>query len=194
MIRIMIDMETTGTDSDAGILTLGAVVFDVPFGYPRPTFYDKASLASNEAAGRKVDKATMEWWNKQDSELRKEVFSGTQSVSDMLSNFIVWCTNQLAPGMSLEKDVQLWSRGAGFDCEILKHACYQLFGHYPFDFRNHMCQRTVEALMPAGLVNLVQNSYASRRKHHALDDAMHQANMMDAALRNIIWGNNLHAY
>jgi hypothetical protein len=89
-------------------------------------------------------------------------------------------------------DVELWSRGAGFDCEILQDAFYQIFGSYPFDFRKHMCQRTMERLMPEQLKNAVIPRWDAR-KHHALDDAMYQADMMDVALRNINWFGNPHA-
>jgi hypothetical protein len=180
-IRIMIDMETTSTDRRAGILSLGACVFGLPFGAPAYEFYERASLASNESLKRTIDRSTMEWWNKQDLEMRKEAFGGTQAVDDLLENFLKWVKDFRAD----PSYVEIWSRGAGFDCEILQDAFYQIFGSYPFDFRKHMCQRTVERLMPQSLKAAV---ITDPRKHHALVDAQNQARLMDVALRNLNWG------
>jgi hypothetical protein len=150
-------------------------------------FYQRASLESNEKFKRKISLGTMKWWDEQDPIMRAEAFGGTVALDDMLSEFMIWCTTLCPPSFSLG-DIQLWSRGAGFDCEILQHAFYEIFGHYPFDFRNHMCQRTIEVLMPEWLVEGVKNSHPNRGKHNALNDAIYQAGILDAALRNIRWG------
>lgn len=187
-IRIMIDMETPATCAGAGILTLGACTFGLPFGQPRQTFYEKASLASNESAGRVISKATLQWWSADErTAARNEVFSGTDTITMLLSKFEAWainafCINEGRAGLS--ERIELWSRGAGFDCEILQDAFMEIFGYYPFDFRKHMCQRTIERLMPQNLKVLIgANSFP----HHALHDAINQADLIDVALRNIKW-------
>jgi|SRR6188768_840282 len=188
-IRIMIDMESTDTCARAGILTLGACTFGQPFGATRETFYSKASLASNEQLKRSINPETIAWWDKQDKSIRNEAFGGTGSVDDLLDNFATWCSHWVAgPAFSgVDKDltkIELWSRGAGFDCEILQDAFLQIFGYYPFDFRKHMCQRTLQALMPEWLVKAVPQRAA---KHVAYIDAYNQADIIDVALRNLSW-------
>lgn len=182
-IRLMIDMETPASSKQTAPLTLGCVQFDLPFGMERPSFYERASLASIESKGFAVSRATMEWWDKQDPAVRNEAFGGILDITELLDSFSQWvmrtfnCTDCTG--------IELWSRGAGFDCEILQHCYEECFGTYPFDFRKHMCQRTVQALMPAELTSLVTRTGA---KHNALDDAINQADMMDVALRNLRWG------
>lgn len=178
--RIMIDMETVDTCENAGILTLGACTFGLPFSVPRKHFYERASLSSNEFLKRSISKETMEWWDKQDPEMRKETFGGTDSIVLVLDMFVNWAS-RIAP----IDEIELWSRGAGFDCNILQHAYQNLQGHYPFDFRKHMCQRTIERLMPPDLRNLLPKH---TNKHHALQDALFQADVMDVALNNISFG------
>lgn len=185
-IRIMIDMETPATNLTTAPISLGAVQFCLPFGIARPQFYERASLESIEKYGFAIDKSTMDWWDKQDAAIRTEAFGGTQSITQLLENFHSWCTLNFgyASGVADTSNIELWSRGAGFDCEILKHCFYELFGNYPFDFRKHMCQRTIERLMPAELVSLCGKNTG---KHNALSDAIFQADVMDVALRNIRW-------
>ncbi len=179
-IRISIDMETASTERNASILTLGAAQFGLPFGATVPQFYKRASLANNELVGRDVNPETMQWWDKQTQEERIEVFSGQGTLIELLDDFGTFCEYQYGD----LKSIELWSRGAGFDCEILQDAYMDLYGHYPFDFRKHMCQRTIQNLMPEWLVNAVP---VNTRKHHALSDAKYQADILDVALRNLSW-------
>jgi hypothetical protein len=41
-------------------------------------FYQKCDPQDSERWGLHVDKSTMEWWDKQDPQVRAEAFSGTQ--------------------------------------------------------------------------------------------------------------------
>lgn len=186
-IRIMIDFETGASSNDAAILSLGACTFGLPFGVERKQFYAKASVQSNHDLKRKFDPATMAWWDKQNADVRNEAFSGTLAVDDVIDGFAQWAFNLLPNKVvnNADADIELWSRGAGFDCEILQHAFYQIFGKYPFDFRKHMCQRTIERLMPEQLK--LGRGGAHSMKHHALNDAIFQAELMDVALRNLNW-------
>lgn len=181
-IRLMIDFETPSTERTTAPLTFGAVQFGMPMSIALPEFYDKASLASVERRGFTISKETMEWWDKQDPVMRNEVFSGTQDVAELLDKFTTWC--ETLYGAENLKDIQLWSRGAGFDCEILQGVYMEIFGVYPFRYYNHFCQRTVEALMPP---YIVQSLRKQENKHHALEDAKYQAMVMNVALNTLRW-------
>ncbi len=177
-IRISIDMETVSTERNAAILTLGACVV----GESSEQFYMRASLASNEHHKRDINRETMLWWDKQDPSTRLEAFGGTDSLLDVLDNFTLWAY-RISTDLS---DVELWSRGAGFDCEILQDAYMSCFGSYPFNFRKHMCQRTLQALMPVWLTGAVAPNLS---KHNALADAFYQAQIIQAGLNNLSWGS-----
>jgi hypothetical protein len=181
-IRISIDMETVDNVVTAGIISLGAVQFALPHGYEAPQFYAKADVRSSEMLGRTISKGTMEWWDRQDPEIRNEAFSGVLSLGELLDQFYKWCVSTY--GVDRLQDIELWSRGAGFDCEILQHAYLQLWGSYPFNFRNHLCQRTIERLMPQELKSMIPPNFG---KHNALMDAIHQASVLNVAFNNLRW-------
>lgn len=176
-IRLMIDFETPSSDTTTAPLTFGAkqfAAFDeynyLP-PYPFPEFYARASLASIERRGFSISKETMEFWDKQDPTIRAEAFGGTADVASLIDSFIEWCTCYY--GADNLKKIELWSRGADFDCKILQNVCMELWGNYPFDFRNHGCQRTLVKTLPSSLI--IANVPPQLHKHHALHDAKYQA-------------------
>lgn len=178
--RISIDFETAATCDSAAILTFGACSI-LPEGGIRKMFYMRASLASNEANGRTVDTATMKFWDEQDPIIRREAFGGTDDIHHVLDEFKKWAYSEVSTDLS---KIELWSRGADFDCKILQHAYMHIDGSYPFNFRNHMCQRTFAKMMPSGLVGLLE---ANTQKHLAISDAIYQARVIEMGLRCIEW-------
>ena len=180
MIRLSIDMETASINRNAAILTLGAHQFGLPYGTPAFEFYEKASLASNERRKFDISRETMEWWDKQDPVMRNEVFSGTQDIGQMLESFSNWCTQRFGN----LNEIELWSRGADFDCVILQNAYMEIWGEYPFNFRNHMCQRTVSKIIPPHIMSGIPKQ---EMKHHALEDARYQGMVLDVAFNTMRW-------
>ena len=176
--HIMIDLETTSTQSNAGILSLGAVVF-----YPDTTisshFYERASLRSSEQAGLHVSKETMLWWDKPENAIaRVEAFSGTKDLWSLLSSFQDWVTQ--FPG-----DIYLWSNGADFDLPILCNAYEEIHGLYPFDFRNHRCYRTLKSLIHPQFYSYITNN----SKHNAISDALYQAKVATQCFKHLGYPN-----
>jgi len=172
-VHVMVDIETTGTDNDAGILTLAAVPFW--WGEPLPSFYEKCAMKDLEEYKFVFDRATMDWWLQQDVAVRAEAFSGTQSIVAMLTLF----TNYIH---SLPAEPLIWGNGADFDNVIITSAYDRLGMRLPWSFRNNRCFRTLKNAFP-GIVY----PYAGGR-HNALVDADNQArhaieifNAMEAA-------------
>lgn len=183
--RIMIDLETMSSEKDAAILSLGAVQFGHGL-HPDGSafFYDKVDPQASEAAGLHVSKSTMEWWDKQDLAVRAEAFSGTRLLSAVLLDFESWCESQFG-GKDALQTLELWSKGSDFDLVVLANAYHQVLGYYPFNFRMHRCHRTLEAMMPPGLLSLAKNSIVQTTKHNALSDAKYQAIIANVALSNM---------
>lgn len=178
--KLMIDLETASTENNAAIVQLAAVEFGIPLSAPRRHFNSYISLASCERVGMDVSVATMEWWNKQDPQLRARVFGGNEPIFDVLYKFADWVTAEFENC----RNVELWGNGADFDCVILKNAYDSVgFGH-PFDFRNHRCFRTLKSLAPPSLSRLFP---VNPVKHDALEDAKNQADAADIILRNLRW-------
>src|SRR5574337_489692 len=79
----------------------------------------------------------------------------------------------------------LWSKGADFDCVVLKNN-YELYRTYPFNFRNHRCVRTIMDLREQEHLNDISNRFwhnnPDGQKHDALTDAKYQAAFIHAIL------------
>lgn len=171
-LHIMLDLETASLEPNAAILQIGAVVFSGP--ESSSEFNTYVSLASCETEGMHLSQATLDWWDRQNPQLRARVFGGTTPIYNALESFHEWVE-------SLERKygtaAHLWSNGADFDLPILKSA-YQLFGDYPFNFRNHRCYRTISALDER-----MKSMFTNNTAHDALEDAKYQARVASAIMR-----------
>jgi len=170
MTHLMIDLETVGLSSNAGIIQIGAVSFDQ--NEITGIYHSLVSAESCERRGLTVDKDTLSWWNRQDPELRKYVFSGTKDIAEVLEEFL--------SGFPDARQYQVWSNGADFDLPIIKNALEVCGFRYPFDFRKHRCFRTLKALVPPVVYLEVP---PNTKPHDALQDAMHQTHVTQACLR-----------
>lgn len=160
MIDVMIDLETLGTDPGCVILSIGAVSFKTA----APTaFYERISRIKSLDEGFVEDENTVEWWNKQDSEVRKEAYGGIHTPEEVLSKFSKYLTD-------LGDEVRIWGNGANFDNVILAAAYKKLNLPVPWKFWNDRCYRTLKNLYPELPIPPFFGS-----KHNALNDALHQA-------------------
>lgn len=175
--HISLDLETMSVESDAAIVQIGATVVGSP-----ETFNVYIDPKSSESLGARVDTETMMWWDKQDPELRKRVFGGTVPIRAALDEFADWCS-EMSNGDT--EHVYLWSKGADFDCVVLKNN-YEMYRTYPFDFRNHRCVRTIMDLLEQEHLNDISNRFwfhnPDGQKHDALTDAKYQAAFIHAII------------
>lgn len=108
---IMVDLETTGTDSrSAAIIQLSAVMFNLETGEIGPVF-DKC-LAMPE--GRQWDLKTYSWWIS-DSKRRTvltEILSRMEEPQDVIFDFLRWNGKNGAPK-------HFWSKPSHFDYNLL---------------------------------------------------------------------------
>ena len=106
---IMIDLETLSTDTDAAILSIGAVKFD-PFedeltNPQMDKFYARISLEND--LNLSISDSTLEWWAKQSQEAQDEAFSEENriDIADAFDQLYKFCWGAK----------QVWSNGSGFD-------------------------------------------------------------------------------
>ena len=178
-VHISLDLETAGLGPTAAILQLGAVKIGT-----NEVYESTISVHSNESVGLSFEKETMEWWDKQDPELRKRVFQGTSHLFTVLDEFAEWAG----------PDAYLWTNGADFDLPILKTA-YETYRTYPFDFRKHRCYRTLRSLLSIGeevqMKAGAELAYPNLQKHNALHDALYQSYFISRKLaRERTWLGN----
>jgi DNA polymerase III epsilon subunit-like protein len=111
--HIMLDLETLSTQTNATILTIGAVRFD-PLGNDpieeKDKLYIRVSLEDSGNLGMHIDDGTIEWWSKQSQEAQDEAFTeeGRIPVVDAFTQL-----HKFSWGASC-----FWSNGAGFDIVV----------------------------------------------------------------------------
>lgn len=155
--HVMLDLETLGTRPGDTILSIGAVQFDEEgLG---ATFYRTISIQSSKDLGFKAQKSTIEWWDKQDPDVKAEAFGGVVGIENVLTEFNIW----------LPQEARVWGNGANFD-NVLLAAAYRITKQEaPWKFWNDRCYRTFSAHF------LTERVERTGKHHNALDDAKTQA-------------------
>lgn len=172
----MIDLETLDTKPNCVILTIGAVRFS-PTGMGiveklelKPTIEDQT-----EKYKRTIDDETIEWWGKQSPEAVAEAFNeeGRLSFAECLEVLYKFCWNRRA----------IWSNGAGFDIVALETGFRNVGMAIPWPYYNARDTRT---LFDITGVSLRDKKYGTRTTHKAVEDAEHQAIVVQDAYRKLI--------
>lgn len=174
--HVMIDLETLGTEADAVIASIGAVVFtpdnDAEHGFTfSETFYANVNVDNQIKLGRSITASTLWWWMKQEERARRAVIVPDSPVlKETLGQLRKWSDKH---GLFGEQ----WWAHATFDFPIIAHACKQTSKPTPYAYR--MCRdiRTLNQL--AGDVKL---SMERKTHHHALDDALFQCHYVSKML------------
>lgn len=177
MRDVVIDIETAGKGQKAAVLAIGAVQCDLVTGEKGATFY--ATIDPKDAYRFGVpDESTLKWWSEQNEEARLEAFGGVMPSHSVVCAFSQWLVTIKQP--------IVWGNGPTFDITILEnlYAAHEL--PVPWKFWNIRDVRTV--------VDLGERLRGCRAKHempfegtqhHALYDAMHEAEYMMAIIRQL---------
>ncbi|EFN0006091.1 exonuclease [Escherichia coli] len=179
--HLMIDLETMGKKSNAPIVVIGAVFFDPQTGEIGPTFYIVISLVDAMDTGAVPDGSTIEWWLAQSSEARSAILVDQVKLVDALIQF-----REFINEYSDEKFVQVWGNGATFDNTILRTSYERLNIPSPWRYYNDRDVRTIVELgKTIGFDARTVIPFEGVR-HHALDDARHQAKYVTATIQKLI--------
>lgn len=165
---VMFDLETLAVTPDATILSVAAVNVDPAGARIGKGFYTTVSHADQ---GRRICPATVTWWKNQHDLLRAETFKGECTLEETLKML----------GMFIRPNQRVWGNGSSFDIAILEHAFVGAKLKTPWKFWNVRDLRTriQDAKELAGF-NHKKIPFVGR-KHHALDDAVHQAKILIAS-------------
>lgn len=173
---IMIDIESLDTSPNCVILTIGAVRFD-PKGMGvverlelRPTIDEQT-----EQFNRVINEDTLRWWSEQSPEALDEAMGDRDRVSfaDCMEALYKFCWNRRA----------VWSNGASFDIVAMESAWRNLGMRIPWPYYTVRDTRTLYEI--AG-VSLKDKKYGTKTTHKAVEDAEHQAIVVQDAYRNLI--------
>lgn len=164
-IEIMVDLETMSTETDAAIVSIGAVHMDFKrHGVFGKKFYGTVDLESSMESGGHVSAFTIKWWLMQSEGARKALVHEPVPLWLALTKFAEWVLS-----FGPREKIRIWGKGAAFDNVVLRGAYRRLNCIEPWHFRNDMCYRTMEALNKD-----VQLPIQTGTAHNALDDAMRQ--------------------
>jgi len=168
----MIDLETLDTIPSAKIVSIGAVIFDPRYGkISDDKFYTLVDI--NAQPERTHSKDTLEWWNKQPTNVQKQL-KGTTSLEDALEDLAFY----------LPKDCKVWGNGATFDISMLEDAYRQLGIEIPWKFWNVRDCRTVLDMHESSRGGF--NKKSGGTLHNALDDAHYQAQYINMMWRKLL--------
>lgn len=164
--QVMIDIETLGTRANSVVLTMGAVVFDLNAapGQFGEEFYAVLTTSEQEVLGRVKDQSTLDWWKKQDATARYAALE--RKDRELCGQALDRLFNILALG-----DYCVWGNGSDFDNAIVSDLFRTFEFETPWAFWNNRCFRTYKAMFK----HLTGPVQFNGMKHHALDDAKHQA-------------------
>ena len=165
MNRIMLDLETMGNGSNAAIVSIGAVRFDVETGVT-DLFHKGVDLESSVSNGGIMDASTVMWWLGQSREVQEKLMSLEKVfLLCALSGFAVWATKDGTAPVD-----EIWGCGATEDNVWLANAYKRNNCRAPWTFKADRCYRTMREMFR----DIPKPEFVGV-KHDALDDAKHQA-------------------
>lgn len=159
---LMLDMETLATGNDAVILTFGAIKFDPYSDTVGANMYFRINVDEQLTLGREVNDSTLEWWSKQNDDVREEAMGDGEDRISLdqftieLNRFLVGCKN-------------VWAQGTMFDIGILEHLYKQIGKPVPWQFWQIRDSRTLLSVLGDPRDKNAQGA------HNALADAVSQA-------------------
>lgn len=165
--RVMVDLETLGTQPGCAILQIGAVRSN------GDTFSAHIDWRSSERVGLRIEVDTLAWWGRHPAAWARQVAIQKESahdIRDALGDFAEW----------LGEAGEIWGNPARFDLAILEAAYRACSLATPWAWRDERDFRTV-----CQLNDVVTREYPpAELAHDALEDALSQA----AHLRKLgIW-------
>lgn len=141
--HVMLDLETMANKSNAAIVSIGAVEFDLNTGETGREFYMRIDLQSALDRGLIINGSTVYWWLQQNEDARREVCRKGEDLSLVLEKFAAFM-------VEIDPDVQIWGNGARFDIGILEDAYVACgFQKMPWDFRKERDVRTLVSFKPS---------------------------------------------
>ena len=183
MNHLMIDLETIDTRPSTVILSAGAIVFNETEVRYDLTYYSvlrfQDQLDGGYHAKRTISEDTLLWWFKQSKAAQDAVFLTGEEERRPLQHAIHGI-RQLYRENSCER---IWSNGATFDISIIEHALFNDGKMPPWDFRAHRDMRTLKDLVPYDDDFML--GVDRGLEHHALDDALYQAEVVVRGLKHI---------
>lgn len=184
----VIDLETGSKKPEAHIFSVGVTVVDVEALVISDQFYYRCS---DYQPGRIKDADTLGWWLKQapaSPDAFYELFQSSPEQATPLDEVLLHLVNFLK-SQGDPKTVHLMGNGPEFDNVIIEHAIEQAGLKMPVPYWNGQSLRTIKLvhrLLNGDMaINALEAMPFDGIKHHAGDDAHHEAEQLLTALKAI---------
>lgn len=171
--HFVLDLETMGTRPTSVIATIGCVRIENQA--ITGTFYRCVDLQTSLNAGLTLDASTLYWWLNQAPEARAEITAPGARLFDALLDLREFMG---ASDGKPNRNALLWGNGSSFDNVIIGNAFDAHHLERPWMFWNDRDLRTLLAIYPEAKLLPFEGI-----KHHALDDAKHEAKQLLASLQ-----------
>jgi len=171
--HLVIDLETLGTVPGSVILSIGAVFVDLVEETTGEPFYIRVDIEDSKRHGLIEMGSTRQWWEKQDGQAAYEALRHPERVplDKALEQFARFVRRE-------SSNVQVWGNGSDFDNALLAVAYYKVGQALPWAYWNNRCLRTLRHQHSDVLVRRADDT-----PHHAMYDALHQAEILLALHR-----------
>lgn len=163
--HLMIDVECLSKTTDAVILSIGAVAFNMN-GTTGAEFEKFVDVNSQIKAGASVEWSTIQWWFNQEETARKQQADATRfPLKDCLVELTQFCKDNLDPKF------YAWSNGASFDLAMLNYVYAKFNMPTPYTYKKQLDCRTI-----SWLAKLSTKNYSDETdiKHSAVSDCHFQ--------------------
>lgn len=168
MKHVMLDLETLGTDANSVIVSIGAALFDFENDEVFETWYQVVDARSCVDVGLVMTPETVMWWLKQSEEAQAMFQVQGLDLKTSLRLFDAWIKEY--------DPVGVWGNGSDFDNVLIANAYKAIGSKLPWSYYRNMCFRTMKNLFKAEVKR-------EGTRHNALDDAVHQMNVLKAINR-----------
>lgn len=133
LIHLMFDIETLGVRSNSVVLSLACVPFSFEkrecfLDYVQKGFFVKFDVKEQiKVYNRVFSQDTIDWWKKQDKEVRRNALEQSNSDKPLRVGIIQLCKYINTTGYSF-KNSYVFSRGSNFDFHIIEHLIEESVG------------------------------------------------------------------
>jgi len=179
-MEAMIDIETFATSQDATIIEIGVALFELD---PRAPGVGKTlhCVIDPQSQDREIELDTVLWWMEQ---------GGWPFASEDHDKITLHLALMRLGTFFKEEEVDtVWANGPDFDLKILEDAFNQFSYELPWKFRQTRCVRTLKDLHRRVTEEKGEQVKVHARfgtKHHALDDAIFQVNIVRSIYKELL--------
>lgn len=180
MNGLMLDLETLSLKSNAVIVSISAVQFDVTTGETGHKFEMFVDILPQMLQGADVSPSTLKWWSEQDSEAKASLISNKTVAPELaLENFNEW-VKSLFDDLN---NVQLWGNGVTADNVWIRNMYDRHGVAFCLPYWSDTDVRTLVQL--EGNYDLIKKNVGDFEgiKHNGIDDCLHQIKMCHEAYK-----------